>query len=157
MPVARSEPTARQSPHSPMLGAFSTLMGMGDHRRAILLIEDNHDSRDALQTLLTVHGFEVICASDGEEALALVRRFRPCVILLDLMMPRKSGWQFREEQLREPELAAIPVILLSGAGALADKAKDLRVTDYLEKPIDVEGLLARLERYCAPTVEGSGR
>jgi len=126
---------------------------MVDHRHAILLVEDNHDARDALQTLLTVHGFNVICASDGEEALALVRRFPPCVILLDLMMPRKSGWQFREEQLREPELARIPVILLSGAGALADKAKDLRVDDYFEKPIDVEALLTRLERYCGAASE----
>jgi len=126
---------------------------MVDHRRSILVIEDNHDARDALQTLLTVHGFEVICASDGEEALALGRRFPPRVILLDLMMPRKSGWQFREEQLRVPELARIPVILLSGAGALADKAKDLRVDDYFEKPIDVEALLRRLEHYCGSASE----
>jgi len=126
---------------------------MSDQRPAVLLIEDNHDARDALQTLLTVHGFEVICAGDGEEALALVRRFPPCVILLDLMMPRKSGWQFREEQLREPELARIPVILLSGAGALAEKAKDLRVDDYFEKPIDVEALLGRLRDYCRPASE----
>jgi DNA-binding response OmpR family regulator len=130
---------------------------MADLRHAILLIEDNHDARDALQTLLTVHGFDVICAGDGEEALALVRRFQPCVILLDLMMPRKSGWQFREEQLREPELARIPVILLSGAGALADKAKDLRVDDYFEKPIDVEALLTRLEGYCGPASERGAR
>src|SRR6185295_12420032 len=122
---------------------------MSDHRHAVLLVEDDHDSRDALQTLLTAHGHEVVCAGDGDEALALVRRgFDPCIILLDLMMPRKSGWQFRDEQLRVPELARIPVILLSGAGALADKAKALGVTEYLDKPIDVDALLAIMGRSC---------
>jgi CheY-like chemotaxis protein len=125
---------------------------MSDHRHAVLLVEDDHDSRDALQTLLTAHGHEVVCAGDGDEALALVQRgFEPCVILLDLMMPRKSGWQFRDEQLRVPELARIPVILLSGAGALADKAKALGVAEYLDKPVDVDALLAIIDRHCTET------
>ena len=123
---------------------------MPEHRHSVLLVEDDHDSRDALQTLLTVHQHEVVCAGDGDEALSLVRRgFEPCVILLDLMMPRKSGWQFRDEQLRAPDLARIPVVLLSGAGALADKAKALGVTEYLDKPIDVTVLLAIIDRHCS--------
>jgi CheY-like chemotaxis protein len=122
---------------------------MSEHHHVVLLVEDDHGSRDALQTLLTVHGHGVVCAGDGDEALALVRRgFDPCIILLDLMMPRKSGWQFRDEQLRVPELARIPVVLLSGAGALADKAKALGVTEYLDKPIDVGKLMAIIDRHC---------
>jgi two-component system response regulator MprA len=73
---------------------------------------------------------------------------KPRLILLDLMMPRKDGWQFREEQIADPSLAAFPVVVLSGAGQLERHTRQLDVKDFLEKPVDVERLLEVVSRYC---------
>jgi CheY-like chemotaxis protein len=72
----------------------------------------------------------------------------PSVILLDLMMPVMDGWQFRTEQLRDPALAAIPVILISADGTVREKAAALSAAAFLRKPIDVEQLLALVRQYC---------
>ena len=86
---------------------------------------------------------------DGEEALQVLRAgLKPRLILLDLMMPRKDGWQFRREQVADPELADVPVVVLSGAGQLERRTQQLGIMEYLEKPIDVERLLEVVGRYC---------
>src|SRR5262245_65206359 len=97
----------------------------------ILVVEDNSFTRDALLMLLCEKGYEVEGAADGQEALAgLGRGERPCLILLDLAMPRMNGWQFLEERQRDPALAAIPVVVLSaedrsgGAGVRSQGADD---------------------------------
>ena len=89
---------------------------MGRHNHAVLVVEDNRDFRDALQMLLTVHGLDVFCALDGQEALDMLHRgLHPCVILLDLMMPRMAGAEFRHVQQDDPELKTIPVIMMSAS------------------------------------------
>ncbi|HEY3109037.1 MAG TPA: response regulator, partial [Chloroflexota bacterium] len=82
--------------------------------KTILVVEDDDDIRDSLTTLLIVSGFRVLSARNGREALAVLNECeRPAVILLDLMMPEMDGWSFRAAQLRDPETAEIPVIVLT--------------------------------------------
>jgi len=115
----------------------------------ILVVEDNPDARAAFEALLQQKGFGVVTAGDGQEALDVLRGgLKPRLILLGLMMPRKDGWQFREEQIADPSLAVFPVVVLSGAGQLERHTRQLDVKDFLEKPVDVERLLEVVSRYC---------
>jgi len=116
---------------------------------AVLLVEDNADSGDALEMVLRAGGFQVSAAEDGQEALDQLRRgFEPAVILLDLMMPRKDGWEFRREQVRDPSLADIPVVILSGHSPLAASADQLGVAEFVRKPVETDELLGLASRYC---------
>jgi CheY-like chemotaxis protein len=115
----------------------------------VLVVEDNPDARAAFEALLQQKGFGVVTAGDGQEALDVLRGgLKPRLILLDLMMPRKDGWQFRAEQIADPSFANVPVVVLSGAGQLDRHSRQLEVNDYLEKPVDVERLLEVVSRYC---------
>ncbi len=117
----------------------------------VLLVEDNQDAREALARQLELAGFDVVEASDGAEALLRLRSgLEPCVIVLDLLMPGVDGYRFREEQLRDPVLAAIPVIAVSGAGRLDARAAELGLRDFLTKPVHPERFLAAVTQYCRP-------
>jgi CheY-like chemotaxis protein len=113
---------------------------------AILLVEDDADIRADLAELLRDDGFEVVTAQNGEEALTRLRQgLTPTVILLDLMMPVMDGWKFRSEQLRDPTLARIPTVLLSGAYDVRQQARDLRASAYVPKPLEWHRLRAILD------------
>jgi len=120
--------------------------------KSILIVEDDSDLRDALEYLLQACGYAVVAAADGEEGLRRLRDgLEPCVILLDLLMPRKDGFQFRTEQLETPALAKIPTIAYSGiytGSSLREKAATLGIETVLEKPVDYDHLLDVIERYC---------
>jgi CheY-like chemotaxis protein len=72
----------------------------------------------------------------------------PCVILLDLMMPEMDGWQFRAEQLSEPELAQFPVIVLSAVPEIRQHAAKMNAAGFLSKPFLIDRLLGEVQRYC---------
>ena len=92
-------------------------------------------------------GYQVLAASNGYEALILARSdLRPAMILLDLMLPVMDGWQFLNQQQREHEIASIPVVLFSGERELGRRAQELRVAGWLRKPVDLQQLLAVVER-----------
>src|SRR5438445_6065998 len=81
----------------------------------VLIVDDDADVRDAMEFLLRSEGYRTVTAADGDDALTKLRAgLEPCLILLDLMMPWKDGFQFRREQMRDPRLSAIPVVVLSG-------------------------------------------
>ncbi len=116
--------------------------------RAVLVIEDDQGSRDALRTLLEGEGYSVSCARDGDEALRKLRDgVRPGVILLDLRMRGLSGADFRAQQLREPAVAKVPVVIFSGAGNGAQASERLGASGYVSKPIDVDVLLKVVGRF----------
>lgn len=120
-----------------------------DDARYILLVEDNPDTRDSMTILLELQGYRVVGAANGQEALDSLRSDgRPCLILLDLMMPVLDGWGFRAEQQRDPALADIPVVVLSADGSVDEKAASLGVADYLRKPFEVDDLLGLVKRHC---------
>lgn len=113
----------------------------------VLVVEDDNDLRDSICAVLQDAGYTSWPAENGEIALQRARAERPCVILLDLMMPIMNGWEFRSEQLRDPQLSSIPVIIMTADGRAGEKAKTLRA-DYLKKPITLEALLDLVEDYC---------
>jgi CheY-like chemotaxis protein len=116
----------------------------------ILVVEDEQMLRDSLVEFLEENGYEAIGANDGQDALAKLktRGTPPCVILLDLMMPVLDGKAFREQQLRDPELARIPVIVLSAYRDVAGRAQDLMVADFFAKPLKLPALLDVVRQHC---------
>ena len=119
---------------------------MGDF--TILIVEDDFDVRESLSEALRDEGYAIECAVDGEQALEYLRNGgRPGLILLDLMMPRMSGSEFRMVQKVDPQLKHLPVVLLSADGAMEEKAKALETDGALRKPIDLEQLLKVIERF----------
>ena len=125
---------------------------MGPHENPdhhILLVEDNTDTRDSMAMLLELEGYAVVGAANGQEALdRLHDNGRPCLILLDLMMPVLDGWGFRAGQRSEPAIAGIPVIVLSADGSVSQKASSLGAVGYLRKPVEVSELLLMIKSYC---------
>src|SRR5690242_17807121 len=111
----------------------------------VLVVEDEEATLDSTLALLTSHGYEAVGANSGTTALALLRNrtVRPRLILLDLHMPRMDGWQFRTELLCDPDLARIPVVIVSAAGGPAVRAavEAMRATAALVKPVDADELL----------------
>jgi CheY-like chemotaxis protein len=116
---------------------------------SVLIVEDDFDLREALTEMLRDEGYQVATAAHGAEALVRLRGgSKPCVILLDLAMPVMNGWQFRAEQRHDPELAKIPVIVLSAAPHVREELPELGLSDYLQKPVSIERLLGRIASYC---------
>ena len=115
----------------------------------ILVVEDDPDVRDAMTAILESEGYEVVGAAEGHEALDRLRGGSPpCVILLDLMMPVMDGFEFRVQQLQDPELADIPVIVFSSGGDLHRKVSPLAADGWLAKPIDIPKLLELVRTRC---------
>jgi two-component system, chemotaxis family, chemotaxis protein CheY len=119
--------------------------------KTVLVVDDDRDIRDVLTDALEAEGYRVITAADGQEALDWLRQrvARPCVILLDLMMPRLDGIQFRTEVLNDPELAVLPVVVLSADPSIISGAKSLNFSGSLRKPVALEALLAAVHAHCA--------
>lgn len=117
----------------------------------ILVVEDEPDLLEILCMVLEEHGIRAVGASDGREGLERLRATPlPALVILDLMMPGLDGWGFRAEQLRDPRLADIPVLVLSGDGRVERKAASLSANGYIHKPVGVEDLLRMVERHRRP-------
>jgi CheY-like chemotaxis protein len=115
---------------------------------SVMIVEDDRDTREMLGRFLELEGFEVRTAANGQLALdALHEDGMPCVILLDLMMPVMNGWQFREEQVRDPRFSRIPVVVVTAAGP-RDDIPDINADGWLSKPVDFDRLLATIGSLC---------
>ncbi len=111
--------------------------------RRILLVEDDVDLRLALEEALVENGHEVVTASDGANGLEKMRRFHPDVVVLDLMMPKLDGWQFRVAQRQEPALADTPVVVISASETPAALAVNADL--YVRKPFDADTLVHAID------------
>jgi two-component system, NtrC family, sensor kinase len=111
--------------------------------RRILLVEDDVDLCEALGETLQEHGHTVVSATDGEDGLRRMREFRPDIVVLDLMMPKVDGWQFRIAQRGDPALVATPLVVISASNSPAALAVDADM--YLHKPLDAKTLLLAIE------------
>jgi CheY-like chemotaxis protein len=116
----------------------------------VLVIEDDTDILRAVVQVLEDEGYAVRAAENGRVGLAVLREpgaQPPCVILLDLMMPVMDGWAFRAEQLRDPALARIPVIVLTADGNASQKAQLMNGAGALRKPVELLTLLAAIQPF----------
>ena len=116
--------------------------------RPLMVIEDDDDLREAIAMSLATEGIEVAAFGDARDALrGLQCGLGPFLILLDLMMPNMSGWEFREAQEADPAIAAIPVVLITAAHTLGNDGHSLTGLEVLRKPFSVEALLEVVRRY----------
>lgn len=117
----------------------------------VLVVEDDAEIRESVLDALTDHGYEVLGATDGRDALEKLASLPspPCVILLDLMMPVMDGRTFRREQLARPALSHIPVIVVSAHQA-ARASSEMGAAGFLAKPHGLDDLLAAVDRHCQP-------
>lgn len=116
----------------------------------VLVVEDHDNLRDGLVELLRSEGIGVEAAADGAAALAVLRNgLRPCVIVLDLDMPVMDGYQFRREQIVDPELREIPVIVLSATADAMEFLGGITADAYVQKPADFATLMAAIRQHCS--------
>jgi two-component system chemotaxis response regulator CheY len=111
----------------------------------VLVVDDESDIRQAVAEILSYEGYQVVDASDGAEGLAKARAYHPRLVLLDLMMPRMDGWEFRRAQQHDPEVSEIPVVVLSALGP-----DSLEAEGYVGKPFDMDELVSAVRRYASP-------
>ncbi|HSJ15074.1 MAG TPA: response regulator [Longimicrobiales bacterium] len=129
----------------------------------ILVVEDERDIAALVAYHLTKEGYRVRTAEGGNEALEAVAAERPDLVLLDLMLPGFSGYEVLTELRRRPELAEVPVIVLTARKDEADRVQGLELgaDDYVTKPFSPRELVLRvaavLRRAQSPAVEGSAR
>jgi two-component system response regulator MprA len=116
----------------------------------VLVVDDDPAVVDALSELLEEEGYVVVAARDGRDALDQLRAgLQPSVILLDLMMPRMDGWDFRHEQMKDAALRDIPLVVISAAGFSAATVKaQLGDIEFVSKPLDPQALLDAVKRGC---------
>jgi DNA-binding response OmpR family regulator len=117
----------------------------------VLVVEDDQVTRIFLEDLLALEGYAVRTAADGADGLEILRSWRPDAIVLDVMMPDVDAPVFRAVQFDSPEVADVPVLLLSAtrADALRVIADDLGVDAWMQKPFDVDALTAAVARLTA--------
>ncbi len=113
----------------------------------VLLIDDDPTVHDLVHRFLQKEGFHVTGAQSGQEGLDLARKLRPSIIVLDVMMPTMDGWSVLTRLKGDPELAEIPVVMLTMVNNL-EMGFSLGVDDYMLKPIDRSDFVATLRKYC---------
>ena len=116
------------------------------HQGTILVADDNESNRELLSTLLTAEGYHVICVTDGQQALEQVRADSIDVAVLDVMMPRKTGFDACLAIKSNPKTRLIPVLLLTSLNSDNDRIRGIMcgADDFLSKPVNKHELLARV-------------
>lgn len=107
----------------------------------VLIVDDEADVRETLEIVLRDEGFTVATAADGHDALELLHGLDCRLILLDLMMPGMSGWQFQAALQCVPLLKDVPLFIVSGTDDVAEQARRLGVTGWFTKPVPLDQLL----------------
>ena len=113
----------------------------------ILIVDDHETNRDILATRLGMHGYELLQAADGEEALGSAREHLPDLILLDVMMPRMSGFQVCRRLKGDPKTRDIQILMVTALNELGDieQASECGTDDFVSKPVNKLELLTRVK------------
>lgn len=120
--------------------------------QSILVVDDNDDNAEIVRALLESRGFPVLVAHDGDEAMTLFESARPSLVLLDVLMPGRSGWEVCRLMRQHPERGrAVRIIMLTALAEWNDKQSALQTgaDDYITKPIDLADLELRVRRNLA--------
>jgi CheY-like chemotaxis protein len=115
-------------------------------KSVILVVDDDADSRETLAELLSSRGYTVESAENGRQALEYLSRSKPALIILDLMMPVMSGWEFLERQKIDPGLRWLPVVVMTASG-LVD---DVKANAVVRKPVDFGALMNAVDEALDP-------
>lgn len=143
-------------PSSPVETApYPVTTGTEMNDAPILVVDDDPDAIEIVQTFLESRGYEVASAADGHEALAQLEEVKPALILLDVMMPGMDGWEVARTVKSHPEFSDIRVVMLTARSDFTDKQEGLRsgADDYIVKPIRLDELGQKVER----NLEARGR
>jgi len=119
---------------------------------SILVVDDNHDNADIIRDYLDARGYPISVAYDGDEAMKLFEREKPSIILLDVMMPGRDGWQVCREMKDHPTLgSSIRVIMVTALQDWMNKRQALETgaDDFVEKPFELAALAKVVERNAA--------
>jgi len=119
---------------------------------SILVVDDNHDNADIMRQYLEAKGYPVAVAYSGEEALSLFETTRPSIVLLDVMMPGRDGWEVCRLMKQHPSHGrGVRVIMVTALDQFEDKRQALQTgaDDYVTKPIDLPRLVRTVERNAA--------
>jgi two-component system response regulator VicR len=122
---------------------------MAEEKKRVVCIEDEPEMIDLVKLILGRKGFDLTGAMGGREGLEAVRRIKPDLVLLDLMMPDMDGWEVYQQMKADHELADIPVIVVTAKAQSIDKVLGLhiaKVDDYVTKPFGPQELLQSVER-----------
>ena len=119
--------------------------------KKVLIVDDEPNIVISLEFLVKMEGFTVAVAADGEEALAKVAEFSPDLILLDVMMPKKSGFEVCEALRADPARSGLKIIMLTAKGRDTEMAKGLALgaDAYMTKPFSTKDLIARIREVLA--------
>jgi CheY-like chemotaxis protein len=121
---------------------------MNDHH--LLVVDDDDDIREALSSIIRQEGYSVDEARHGRAALDFLRKAtpKPCVILLDLMMPVMSGWDLVGELSRDEDLRTIPIVLVTADARGATSDPRTQALPVVGKPLDLARLMSLVEQFC---------
>jgi len=123
----------------------------GDKKTSsVLVVDDDTNVCDLISSILGGRGYTTAVAGNGKQALAYLKTCakQPRLILLDLMMPEMTGWEFMKAQREDASLAGIPVAIITGLETIEGKAKAIGAVDVLCKPSRPEELTALVSRFC---------
>ena len=118
-------------------------------QKLILVVEDDESIRESVVELLESENYHVAAATNGQEALDYLRSapVLPNLVLLDLMMPVKDGFEFRTEMLADSRFDCVPVIVMSADGHMQEKKLRSSAREYLKKPVDIDDLLRAVSHH----------
>jgi len=122
---------------------------MSEIKKRVVCVEDEPEIIDLIRLILGRKGFDLTGATGGLEGLETIRRLKPDLVLLDLMMPDMDGWEVYQQMKADPELKSIPVIVVTAKAQSIDKILGLhiaKVDDYVTKPFGPQELLQSVER-----------
>ncbi len=122
---------------------------MSEIKKRVVCVEDEPEIIDLIRLILGRKGFDLTGATGGLEGLEAIRRVKPDLVLLDLMMPDMDGWEVYQQMKADPELKNIPVIVVTAKAQSIDKILGLhiaKVDDYVTKPFGPQELLQSVER-----------
>jgi len=122
---------------------------MSEIKKRVVCVEDEPEIIDLIRLILGRKGFDLTGATGGLEGLETIRRVKPDLVLLDLMMPDMDGWEVYQQMKADPELKSIPVIVVTAKAQSIDKILGLhiaKVDDYVTKPFGPQELLQSVER-----------
>ena len=118
-------------------------------KKTILIVEDEALIAEGLQARLSVEGYEIRVAEDGQAAVEQVRKHPPDLVLLDIMLPKINGWEVCKLIRGDPKTEKIPIIMLTSLTQIKDseKAFEAGANDYLTKPFETGRLLEKIRKF----------